>query len=468
MKKVFIENLPKWSFGPHKDRVNWKESVGGIVKFIYDQIQGEIKIVDYKQDNIIVIQFNEEYFSIKTDQFSRAKIGKIIGLRTGKYIYKIGDCINEKLIILQTLKYQLGNGLVVNRYEYKCLDCGNVDTILESNLQKNKGCNVCCGRKVLRGYNDMWTTNPDIAALLLDPNDGYKYAKASNKKTTFKCLNCDNILKNKKISNVFINGLSCPRCSDGVSYPEKFIYNMFSQLGIRFEYQKKFSWSNNNKRYDFYIPNLNCIVEAHGAQHYSRGFGGVVELKEIQINDTDKKIKANSNKIKYYIEVDCRRSELNYIKEKILESSLNNLLELKKIDWMKCHEYACSSLVKTTSEIWNQGIKDTKDIGELISLSRNTVSKYLKQGAQLGWCDYDPMTVQRNNGLNISKKYRSKPVVRMTLNGEFIDEYENAPSVERVLGFSRSTISVACRSKGSIISHGFKWMFKNDYEYKIS
>ena len=34
MKKVFLDNLPKWESGKYKGRINWKESIGHKVKFI--------------------------------------------------------------------------------------------------------------------------------------------------------------------------------------------------------------------------------------------------------------------------------------------------------------------------------------------------------------------------------------------------------------------------------------------------
>ena len=43
---------------------------------------------------------------------------------------------------------------------------------------------------VIVGINDMWTTNPELASLLADPNDGYKYMQSSGHKVKWKCKNC--------------------------------------------------------------------------------------------------------------------------------------------------------------------------------------------------------------------------------------------------------------------------------------
>ncbi|MEM5599205.1 hypothetical protein AAHB53_28045 [Niallia circulans] len=71
-----------------------------------------------------------------------------------------------------------------------------------------------------------------------------------------------------------------PKCSDGFSIPEKFMFNLLDYLQVDFDYQKVFDWSL-GKRYDFYIPMLNCIIETHGAQHYQySGFMNSLEQEQ--------------------------------------------------------------------------------------------------------------------------------------------------------------------------------------------
>ena len=60
------------------------------------------------------------------------------------------------------------------------------------------------------------------------------------------------------------------------------------------------------------------------------------------------------------------------------------------IDWLNCYETGCKSLVKTVCEIWNQGIYKTVKISEILKISLQSVGRYLKQGVELGWCNYNP------------------------------------------------------------------------------
>ena len=57
------------------------------------------------------------------------------------------------------------------------------------------------------------------------------------------------------------------------------------QLGINFEKEKDFEWSN-NKRYDFYVKEKSCIIETHGLQHY-KYTGLKRSLKEEQENEEE-------------------------------------------------------------------------------------------------------------------------------------------------------------------------------------
>ena len=58
---------------------------------------------------------------------------------------------------------------------WKC-ESGHVWTSTVNNRSKGSGCPVCSGRQVLVGYNDLETTNPELAAQAdgWDPTTGAK------------------------------------------------------------------------------------------------------------------------------------------------------------------------------------------------------------------------------------------------------------------------------------------------------
>ena len=315
-------------------------------------------------------------------------------------------------------------------------------------------------------HKQMLTTHLDIVDMVVDKSIIYKLTKGSHTKVDLKCNLCGCINKNKSIYNIARTGFSCERCSDGISYPEKFIIKLLEQLSIYYKHSKYFTWLA-NRQYDFFIPSHNCIVEAHGEQHYKERFqhhNNSRSLEKEQENDMFKKRQAIENGISNYIEIDCRKSDLVFIKNNILNSKLSILFDLNKIDWKKCHEFTCHSLVKEVCELWSSGIESTKQISNIIKLARSTVIRYLKLGSELGWVTYDP-----KENMKRGLRRKSREVVQLSLSGKFIkgwktikDASENSDSES-----SSSSISSTCRGTQKT-SKGYKWMYKEDYEKYIA
>jgi hypothetical protein len=258
-----------------------------------------------------------------------------------------------------------------------------------------RNCPYCAGYRV-NHTNCLWNTRPDIAKLFTDSNLGYSVTIGCHDKADFTCPDCGNI-DEKIISNITKRGYTCSRCSDGISYPEKLIMSLLEQLNVDYQKQKTFKWSN-RKIYDFFIPTLNVIIETHGEQHYERGFGyrGGRSVEEEQENDKLKEKLARENGIYQYIVLDCRKSDLEYIKTSVINSGLFGILNLNKVNWMIAHEFACnSSMIKIACDLWNEGIKSTSEIGKTLKISKRAAWVYLKQGSILGWCDYQVKSIKK-------------------------------------------------------------------------
>lgn len=206
------------------------------------------------------------------------------------------------------------------------------------NIFQGTGCPYCAGQKAFKGVNDLWTTHPEIASMLSDKNIGYEKSYGSHFITDWICPNCNSLIKQKSIHDVINHGLPCDNCSTGVSYSEKVMMSFLNQLKVDYIYDKSREWSN-RKRYDFYIKDKNLIIECHGIQHYSNVSYNSFKNLEFQIkNDKEKEKLALSNGIEYYIQLDCRMSNFNYIKKSILNSKLKDLFNLNDFDWEMCNK----------------------------------------------------------------------------------------------------------------------------------
>ena len=134
-------------------------------------------------------------------------------------------------------------------YKYKCNKCGwNEGWISEYKIEA-RGCSCCCGRTVVKGINDISTTAPWMVKFFSNKNDAYKYTCGSNKKIKTKCPDCGNE-KYMIINNLFKKGFSCNKCSDGFSYPNKFMFNVLEQLNEEFVSECSPIWVE-GKFYDF-------------------------------------------------------------------------------------------------------------------------------------------------------------------------------------------------------------------------
>jgi len=305
--------------------------------------------------------------------------------------------------------------------------------------------------------------------ILLELVGEYKTSH-EKEKLEFKCLECGSIFK-RSWDVIQRGNVLCSCCGDSVSYPEKFGLSLFNQLGINYIHNSKLVKSE-KYRYDFIIESKKIVVEMHGRQHYIGGFetyGSGLDIRTLadeQENDKNKKELAESNGY-LYIEINCLEAKMEWIKNSILNSELSKIFDLNKVDWLKCHEYSCNSLVKEACNLWNNGIKNTVEIGKIMKLHSSTISRYLKQGVLLDWCDYNAkdVTIYYGNKLGqFSSENNIKPVVQLSLNGDYIKEYPSIVEAEKQTGALVSSISACCRNTGKLKSAGkYQWVFLSDY-----
>lgn len=263
-----------------------------------------------------------------------------------------------------------------------------------NHFYNNRRCSYCGTYKT--HYKDSLAYNyPNIAKMIsieennLTFKDCYNIACQSRKKFYFKCLNCKNISTNKKSLYSIVNkNYSCEFCSDGLPITEKFMANILKQLDEDFITQlnkSDFEWCGYFK-YDFYLPRYNMIIETHGIQHY-KGKNWNDELYITQMNDLFK-YKCAKGHVDNYIVIDCRYSELEWMKENIIKE-LGKYFDLSNIDWEFVWKESQSSLCIKAWELWNKGCNITK-ISKILKLNQHTIITYLKRGNECGMCKYIP------------------------------------------------------------------------------
>jgi len=243
------------------------------------------------------------------------------------------------------------------------------------NRKNGDKCPYCSNNRLLVGFNDMWTTNPDLAKQLLNPEDGYRYMQTARKRLDFKCVKCNTPVLNKMVCDVKTQKLSCPVCLDNFSIGEKIVYQILSLNNIDFEFDRATHFSE-KRRYDF-IVNNSIIIETHGLQHYKNtGFerlGGRTLEEEIK-NDEHKKNLAIKNNYAYYV-INCKNSDYLYIINNFKNSGLMEILDIDEKSFSKIDLE--SSIITSCWELLDANFKKY-EIAKILHIGVNRVTKYAK------------------------------------------------------------------------------------------
>ncbi len=147
------------------------------------------------------------------------------------------------------------------------------------------GCPYCCGKKVLKGFNDLATVNPDLAAEWHPTMNGdltsADVTDASGKKVWWLCKNghaYEATVYSRKI------GKGCPKCSYRLrtSFPEQAIYYYIKQVfpDAISGYKELFK---SPMELDIYIPSLNVGIEYDGRKFHSNKTNQVRDARKYAI-----------------------------------------------------------------------------------------------------------------------------------------------------------------------------------------
>ena len=496
MRKVFLEDLPKWSNGTNKNRIKWDEVNGLKVKFVYDDLEGWLEILKYeaiikskRKRNFLTIKYNNIIKIIDADKLLQGKIGDIIGTKTKEFKVEIGTIFKDENrdMVITDREHRINNksnGYIQNDkwYKYTCNKCGWTEGwIKEGNLTGHKqGCSVCCNtpRIVVIGYNSMWDTNRWMVALGVSEEDAKSHTYGSRDKLKVTCPDCGNV-KSAIVCDIYRNHSIGCSCSDKLSYPSKVMFAVFKQLKIDVtaEYSPKWcryiDYKNSEKikigRYDFllndtYIKDSQVLVEVDGGFHSrdNRMSGQTKEESKYIDDNKDKLALENGYEV---IRIDCDKSELEFIKQNTLNSKLNELFDLSKIDWIEVEQLALKNKVKECCEYWDNGIKSIKEISKIMKLSDNTIRTYLKKGNDM-WCNYDAKD-ELNKGrvlANIrSTKVTSKRVICLDNLLVFESAHDCARQCFEIFGVKMDNSSISDVSRGTQSHHkGFHFKYVQD------
>lgn len=360
-------------------------------------------------------------------------------------------------------------------YYWVCPQCGYHYPATPATRFAGTGCPACANKICVTGINDIVTqykretdsVRKNKLKELIEhfPNketDASLYTPCMAKKVAFRCLDCGH-LQERYLYNVFDKGFSCELCSDGISYPNKFMYALIRQLpvlNIEREWSKP-DWLKINKRrcqYDLYFiyNNREYVVEMDGGiGHGFYQYGSTDKDVAGKQRDKEKDKRAKEHNITV-IRIDCYYTDMlnraEYIKNSILDSQLSSLFDLSSINWTNCDAYAQNNLIREVCTYKTLNIDaSAKDIANIFNIATSTVYKYLRKGSDLGWCHK-----LRHNII--------RPVIQMDLYGNVISRFCNAITADKVIwGDKHNRGNGICKScKTHKPYKGFLFRFEDD------
>lgn len=463
---------------PRDDNANieWKKCKGIVFNFNCIDVKGRMKILDVnasKRGYIITIIYANSIKQITKNEFYHSSWLQKIVYPHGAFLYKLNQRVydDKRDFIILDRKYdkrKRKNGFeYIHMYLIRCNKCGADLWIPVSSIKNDDYKCSCCNNKVLiKGINDVTTTDPWMIPYFQGgEKEASKYSHGSHKKIYPKCPYCNKV-STKEYSVDYIyrnNGFSCV-CSDHIKYPEKILMSILDQLNVNYIRQltcTTFDWTG-RYMYDFYLYEYNAIIETHGNQHYSTSTfsfkGGRTYLEEIE-NDKNKEKLALRNNISSYIVLDCRKSNIKWIKESVMTSILPNMLNFSEndINWEKCEEFAMNSLMIEVIDYYNNTNKSPSQIAESFEIGYYAVKNYLQRGNQLGLCHYETY--------GDAKYVHCKPI-RCIENGfEYLGVRECRDNSIKDFGVKFKETNIGKAAKTGKAYHGFHFEYIDKDEY---
>lgn len=465
---VNLENIPKKG-----TRYDWSKSVGKHIDGCYKGIRYNFSIENYRRDKYseIFIEVNGKKDWIDVRRVAKNVMEYFIN-PLPDFFYNIGDTIIDSKRNLEiTNRYYSKKewneySYNIKNYDIHCNSCGYDSIgIEEKALKKNAMCKCCVGAVFVEGKNDVATIYPDSIKYFQGGIEEAKmYQRGSQKRIYPICPICGRVSNKKHIvANIARKGFSCI-CSDGFSYPEKFMYNILEQLDIDFIWQASkanLNWIKCDYRYDFYVPKYNLIIETDGKQHKEDAWNNnAIDIRE---NDKNKEIYARKNGNVVFVRIDCSLSNEKYIKNSILNSELKKIFDLDGINFSKANEFALhnSLLIEVANYKKENPLATNGEISKLFKISTVTVRRYLLKGVELGILK-QYIKNQHPRGTTYqrlkAREVNSKPVYQFDMDCNFIKKYKSRIDAAEYVNGDPSNISLACkRTKNHKSYKGFLW-----------
>lgn len=349
MKKVFLDELPT-SVGIGNNRgkavISWGKSIGCEVPFIYHEVEGTLKIVDYNpKKQKVHIKYLDEDYEIATSQLVSCGLGTILKKYHKNHIYKIGDVLelNGKGKITDVFRKEKSGKF----YRIQCLDCNFLYERSEGHI-KDKSRGVKC---------------PHCGDGISYPNK-FLYSVFNQMNIYFEKEKSFDWSENRRY-DLFIPSMNLIVEVHGKQHYED---NVFTSIGGRTLEEEQLNDSIKQQ-----------LALTNGIERYV--------VIDARISDA----------------IHLKQSIEESLLSDLMELSGIDWKECHLYAVSSLMKTICDLFEEDNPSI-------TEQISKQLGISRKTVVDYLKRGSALGLCNYDPRKIQSLNSANKNKLKRKPVV----------------------------------------------------------
>lgn len=409
---INLDNLPRRNDG----KINWKKCNHNLVEFYFDGVKGTFIIKERTDRHHVIIEYEGNEYRVNTDSLLKLHLESFVRLSKmyierkvvlpsevcvdNNFVFNIDDKIDScygRLRIISPVHFIRSK---LKGYKCKQENSGIIIYVTEYELVNNIIINRFNKRGIIIGVNDLWQTKPDVAKMLIHPEEGHLYTKSSTKIVSVMCPMCGHIINDIRIGKLSSFSFSCPFCGDGISFPNKLMANVLRQLNVNFKTEIIFPWctfpdyKDNNQisygRYDFVLPDMKLIIEMDGGLGHGKDPHGKSCYTKDELIYRDKCKDSLAVKNGYsIIRVDCDYSSFNqydYCKNNIIQS-LSQYLSFDTIDWNDAFRNSSKSILIDIVDLYNSGLT-ARNIATELNLDYTSVLDYLYKADHIGLCKY--------------------------------------------------------------------------------
>lgn len=382
-------------------------------------------------------------------------------MRKIDYEHEVGEIVWGMKITKQTKMPNAKDKPSMRKaYEFTCVKCGYEGKITEVGLRRMRsdGC-TCCKCQIIVEYINSIVANEETHWMVdYFPggwNEAKLYAPQSNKTIEMKCPICKRI-KTNKISNLYHRkNIGCT-CGDGCSRLEKVFAEILKKNNLKFVKEYRLE-GYKDKRYDFYIPSLNTIIETHGGQHFTVGKNSKwATLEEVQENDRLKYDRAVNRGFNYndsYFIIECIDDRVEDIFNQVLSLPF---IQLTKEEFDECLALSLNEGVKKIIEYLKEKPHASKnELCVKFNLDKERLNTLLRRCERQGIVKYKGKTYER--------LYTPGRTVYVFKEGKLYYEFESISLAVRELSilidypYKKEHLRKLCLSQGKYKEYDFSF-----------